>query len=396
MNSSVSLYPPNTLYQPHQQKQFQSSHYYPSLANYNQFQQQQQQQQQHQQYPQSKNNNQPLRSTEYPPQQIQQFNNISNYNNNNHNNNNNNNIYQQHQQQNGENQKIIDIKDEPHFNDLLVHNLVAFQKLQPQPIPEYSKRFVKDNCKYAPFEIGTHSEPIHLPSMNGASMDFAKVIYNCDGTVKTVNNPKDKTYNHPESSSLECWNFSGSSTSRIYQALNKRSEFHKNTAHTRVIFVKKVFSWLATHDREYLANHKTVDLVTAISDILNMIISLIELHRAPPFLLYLIIHAADRFVERTGINHHQIFNLLLTSGIVNLKFWNEGLYIQNKTIADIFSFNVKDLNTMERRFLFGLDYNLCVTEDQLSNYIVHIKNQSLSNIHPIMLQRPQQQQKKNT
>eukprot|EP01133_Synstelium_polycarpum_P013311 gene13311-15648_t len=184
----------------------------------------------------------------------------------------------------------------------------------------------------------------------------------------------------PKSQSLEVWNFSGESTSRIYETLNQRAEFHKTTANQRIVFVKKVFGWLAVHDKEYLVNHKIEDLVAAISDILNMITSLIELHRAPSFVLYLIIYASDRFVERTGINHHQIFNLLLTSSIVNLKFWNESIYIQNKTIADIFSFNVKDLNTMERRFLFGLDYNLCVTEEQLNRYIEAMRNQSLSNL----------------
>ncbi|GAM17371.1 hypothetical protein SAMD00019534_005460 [Acytostelium subglobosum LB1] len=185
---------------------------------------------------------------------------------------------------------------------------------------------------------------------------------------------------HPKSVSLESWNFNGESTSKIYAALNRRADFHKSSASSRIIFVKKVFNWLAAHDPDYLKSNKTEELVSAISDIINMIISLIELHRAPSFVLYLIILASDRFVARTGINHHQIFNLLLTSSIVNLKFWNESLYIQNKTIADIFSFNVKDLNTMERRFLYGLDYNLCVSEEQLRKYIEQIKCQNISSM----------------
>ncbi|EFA79521.1 hypothetical protein PPL_07572 [Heterostelium album PN500] len=217
--------------------------------------------------------------------------------------------------------------------------------------------------------------------INGSSSSN-KIIDKSDSSKVSSTNTtrKPRSNEHPNSQSLESWNFSGESTSRIYQTLNRRAEFHKNSAHSRIVFVKKVFGWLAVHDREYLNNHKTVDLVVAISDIINMIISLIELHRAPSFVIYLIILASDRFVERTGINHHQIFNLLLTSSIVNLKFWNESIYIQNKTIADIFSFNVKDLNTMERRFLFGLDYNLCVTEEQLQNYIEQIKSQSISNM----------------
>ncbi|KAN0025111.1 hypothetical protein ACTFIV_009527 [Dictyostelium citrinum] len=183
----------------------------------------------------------------------------------------------------------------------------------------------------------------------------------------------------PKAISLESWNFVGETTSRIYQTLNSRADFHKKTSYCRVLLVKKIFSWLVCHDKEFIKNHKTVDLVIAISDIINMIISLIELHRAPSSsTLYLILYSSDRFVERTGINHHQIFNLLLTSAIVNLKFWNESLYIQNKTIADIFSFSVKDLNTMERRFLYGLDYNLCVTPHELDLFINSLKKQSIS------------------
>ncbi|KAM9975833.1 hypothetical protein ACTFIW_013225 [Dictyostelium discoideum] len=186
----------------------------------------------------------------------------------------------------------------------------------------------------------------------------------------------------PKAISLESWNFVGETTSRIYQTLNSRAEFHKKSSYCRVLLVKKIFSWLVCHDKEFIKNHKTVDLVIAISDIINMIISLIELHRAPSSsTLYLIIYSSDRFVERTGINHHQIFNLLLTSAIVNLKFWNESLYIQNKTIADIFSFSVKDLNTMERRFLYGLDYNLCVTPNELELFINSLKKQSISSLN---------------
>ncbi|EGC38672.1 hypothetical protein DICPUDRAFT_148594 [Dictyostelium purpureum] len=183
----------------------------------------------------------------------------------------------------------------------------------------------------------------------------------------------------PKILSLENWNFVGETTSRIYQTLNQRADFHKRSSSCRVLLVKKIFTWLVSHDKDYIKSHRTVDLVVAISDIINMIISLIELHRAPPnSILYLIIYSSDRFVERTGINHHQIFNLLLTSAIVNLKFWNECLYIQNKTIADIFSFSVKDLNTMERRFLYGLDYNLCVTEEELNLFVDKLEKITIS------------------
>ncbi|KAF2070132.1 hypothetical protein CYY_008545 [Polysphondylium violaceum] len=339
-----------------------------------------------------------------------QINNINNFNNNNNNNFNNNNNYQQQQQQ--------DIQyNNPYNNQENIQYSTNFQINFNQQIYNNSNNNnnnnnhfkMKQDNRYS--EVSNTSISINKKSNNQISQEhpinYKQQQQQIDNSINTLeyfinkalsnyqNEQQKKQSNHiseqniqktplkpqktpnnqlfPKFQSLEYWNFVGETTGRIYQTLNSRADFHKTSAHSRFVFVKKVFSWLATHDKDYLNSHKTLDLIIAISDILNMIISLIELHRAPETVLYLIIYSSDRFVERTGINHHQIFNLLLTSAIVNLKFWNETIYIQNKTIADIFSFSVKDLNTMERRFLYGLDYNLCVTPNELDFFLKKIK-----------------------
>eukprot|EP01133_Synstelium_polycarpum_P008693 gene8693-10213_t len=139
----------------------------------------------------------------------------------------------------------------------------------------------------------------------------------------------------------------------------------------------RVYQWLAEHDANYTNNLSYEEILAAIDEIFDIILSLLEMMKSPASLLPAVIYYANKFVSRTGIKHNQLFNLLLTSTIVTLKFWSESTPTNNRILADIFEFPVADINLMERRFLFGIDYQLQLSENQVETFMSKI------NINPI-------------
>ncbi len=111
-----------------------------------------------------------------------------------------------------------------------------------------------------------------------------------------------------------------------------------------------------------------------------------------PMLIY-----ADKYVSKYGINHCQLFNLLLTryedfppihsvnyvyrvyihithlfnliSMIVTVKFWDDTSRISNAAIAKTFNYKLKDVNLMEKWFLSGLEYKLSMTDMDIYSFI---------------------------
>ncbi|EFA81236.1 hypothetical protein PPL_06075 [Heterostelium album PN500] len=134
----------------------------------------------------------------------------------------------------------------------------------------------------------------------------------------------------------------------------------------------RVYQWLSDHDPNYTNNLLYDKILEAIDEIFDIILSLLEMMKAPPSLLSSVVYYANKFVSRTGIKHNQLFNLLLTSTIVTLKFWSESTPINNRILADIFEFPVQDINLMERRFLTGIDYHLIITEEQIEIFLSKI------------------------
>ncbi|EFA82344.1 hypothetical protein PPL_04769 [Heterostelium album PN500] len=126
-----------------------------------------------------------------------------------------------------------------------------------------------------------------------------------------------------------------------------------------------IYQWLLYYDPNYTKNILLSKLMEDIEDILDTILGILEFMKAPSSLLSHIICNANKFLRRTGIMHSQLFNLLLTSTIVTIKFWSESIPMRNSMFADIFRFEVKDINVMERRFLIGIDYKLAITEKQI-------------------------------
>ncbi|EGC39890.1 hypothetical protein DICPUDRAFT_91142 [Dictyostelium purpureum] len=130
-----------------------------------------------------------------------------------------------------------------------------------------------------------------------------------------------------------------------------------------------VYKWLTDNDPVYTRTLVVDEVLEAIYEIFDIIISILEMLKASSSLLAPIVYYSNLFVKRAGIKHNQLFNLLLTSTIVTLKFWSESIQIRNILLAEIFEFPVKDINIMEKRFLSGIDYNLNITQMEINNFL---------------------------
>ncbi|KAN0049872.1 hypothetical protein ACTA71_002970 [Dictyostelium dimigraforme] len=130
-----------------------------------------------------------------------------------------------------------------------------------------------------------------------------------------------------------------------------------------------VYQWLTENDPVYTHTLVLEDVLDAVYEIFDIIISILEMLKSNSSLLAPIVYYSNSFVKRAGIKHNQLFNLLLTSTIVTLKFWSESVQIRNILLADIFEFPVKDINIMEKRFLSGIDYNLNISQDEISEFL---------------------------
>jgi len=138
------------------------------------------------------------------------------------------------------------------------------------------------------------------------------------------------------------------------------------------VLVHKMAQWLKEYDGLYYESHLIEDIHEAIEEILSVIMNLLGMLRTSSSMLMVIMVYADMFVKRSGIRHNQLFNLMLTSSVVTVKFWNESVVVSNKNIARLFHFALSDVNLMERRFLSGINYNLCIFEDYVKTFITSI------------------------
>ncbi|EGG13306.1 hypothetical protein DFA_11067 [Cavenderia fasciculata] len=160
--------------------------------------------------------------------------------------------------------------------------------------------------------------------------------------------------------------------------LQTRSLQQKPLIPERIVASYKVYGWLIQHDPAYESTAFRREVLVAIDEIFDIVLAILEMMKCSSNLLVPIIIYADKFVNRSGIKHNQLFNLLLTSTVVTLKFWSESTQVNNAIIAEIFNFSLKDMNLMERRFLIGVDYNLCLTSETVTMYLLQLyENQQI-------------------
>ncbi|KAF2073492.1 hypothetical protein CYY_005201 [Polysphondylium violaceum] len=165
--------------------------------------------------------------------------------------------------------------------------------------------------------------------------------------------------------------------SRGYQRMFKRLLHNRNSqpkamVQERIIASYKVYGWLIHYDPAYESTAFRKEVLVAIDEIFEIVLAILDMMKCSNNLLIPIIIYADKFVYRSGIKHNQLFNLLLTSTVVSLKFWSESTQVNNAIVAEIFDFSLKDMNLMERRFLTGVDYNLFLNSNQVTNYLLQL------------------------
>ncbi|KAN0025936.1 hypothetical protein ACTFIU_001700 [Dictyostelium citrinum] len=154
--------------------------------------------------------------------------------------------------------------------------------------------------------------------------------------------------------------------------LLSRSNQQKTVVQERVIASYKVYGWLINYDPAYESTAFRREVLAAIDEIFDIVLAILDMMKCSSNLLIPIIIYADKFVNRSGIKHNQLFNLLLTSTVVSLKFWSESTQVNNAIIAEIFNFSLKDMNLMERRFLTGVDYNLFLNSTHTTNFLFQL------------------------
>jgi hypothetical protein len=145
--------------------------------------------------------------------------------------------------------------------------------------------------------------------------------------------------------------------------------FNPDTPFTRKILLQLCISWIEDNDREYLNTHPFAEIEDTLNQLFIILLDLFEIYKFPRHMFFPVIIYANRFVSKYGIKHNQLFNLLLTSSLVSMKFWDDTTPITNARIAEAFRYSVSEVRIMEMRFLKGLDYSLSLTTDDVKMFI---------------------------
>jgi len=146
-------------------------------------------------------------------------------------------------------------------------------------------------------------------------------------------------------------------------------KFNPDTPFTRKILLQLCISWIEENDREYLTSHPLSEIEDTLNQLFVILLDLFEIYKFPRHMFIPVILYANRFVSKYGIKHNQLFNLLLTSSLVAMKFWDDTTPITNTRIADAFRYSTNEVRIMEMRFLKGLDYSLSLTTDEVKMFI---------------------------
>lgn len=145
--------------------------------------------------------------------------------------------------------------------------------------------------------------------------------------------------------------------------------FNPDTPFTRKILLQLCISWIEENDCEYLDAHPFQEVEEPLNTIFNILLDLFERYKFPRHMFVPVVLYANRFVSKYGIKHNQLFNLLLTSTLVTMKFWDDTTPITNSRIAEAFRYSVSEVRIMEQRFLKGLDYSLSLTTDEVRMFV---------------------------
>jgi hypothetical protein len=145
--------------------------------------------------------------------------------------------------------------------------------------------------------------------------------------------------------------------------------FSPDTPFTRKILLHLCISWIEDNDREYLNTHPLSEVEDTLNQLFVILLDLFEIYKFPRHMFVPVVMYANRFVSKYGIKHNQLFNLLLTSTLITMKFWDDTTPITNTRIATAFRYSVSEVRIMEMRFLKGLDYSFSLSTEDVKMFI---------------------------
>eukprot|EP00026_Physarum_polycephalum_P015574 Phypoly_transcript_16287.p1 GENE.Phypoly_transcript_16287~~Phypoly_transcript_16287.p1 ORF type:complete len:187 (+),score=30.29 Phypoly_transcript_16287:132-692(+) len=158
--------------------------------------------------------------------------------------------------------------------------------------------------------------------------------------------------------------------------------FNPDSPSIRKILLHLCISWIEDNDREYLITHPIAEVEDTLHQLFVILLDLFEIYKFPRHMFVPVVIYANRFVSKYGIKHNQLFNLLLTSTLIAMKFWDDTTPITNARIAESFRYSISEVRIMEQRFLKGLDYSFSLSPEDVTMFIFEAAKVELNCLSP--------------
>jgi len=130
--------------------------------------------------------------------------------------------------------------------------------------------------------------------------------------------------------------------------------------------------WLHKYDNVFYTQNSISAMDTRLASFFDIIFCILENYRFPSSMIIPILIYADKFAIKQGIKHEQLFYLMLSSCMVCIKFWDDNTALRNSAIAQAFNYSIKSVNSIERNFLKGLEYDLSLSTSEMLQYIERV------------------------
>lgn len=146
--------------------------------------------------------------------------------------------------------------------------------------------------------------------------------------------------------------------------------FTRSISKAHLVHVAKV--WLSTYDNAFYSQNPIPAMETRLSAFFDIVFVILENYKFPKYMIIPVMMYADKFAQKQGIKHDQLFYLVLASTIVCIKFWDDNTSLKNSSVAQSFNYSLKSVNSIERNFLKGVDYSLSLSASDMLKYIKEI------------------------
>jgi len=154
------------------------------------------------------------------------------------------------------------------------------------------------------------------------------------------------------------------------------SVYTQSISKAHLLNVAKV--WLQKYDNAFYAQNSMPAMDTRLASFFDILFCILDNYKFPASMIIPVLMYADKFAVKQGIKHDQLFYLMLSSVMVCIKFWDDTTSLKNAAIAQAFNYSLKSVNSIERNFLKGLDYDLTLSIPEIITYIEKITAQPYS------------------